>query len=150
MKEFEITFSDLMKMAVSSSNELKTLWAKEKLIISSNFSFSRSVFKRLVLQTRKNQGLFGKGLKSNLLQVTNSEATSYYVVYIQWIPLYRNPDNGDFRLFATFRLAPIFFPFRQCIIHQIIGTLIKDIFSLLQQKSLHRLRFFSFISNFGT
>ena len=28
----------------------------------SNFSFSHSVFKRLVLQSRKNQGLFGKGL----------------------------------------------------------------------------------------
>ena len=27
----------------------------------SNFSFSHSVFKRLVLQARKNQGLFGKG-----------------------------------------------------------------------------------------
>ena len=27
-----------------------------------NFSFSHCVFKRLVLQTRKNQGLFGKGL----------------------------------------------------------------------------------------
>ena len=27
------------------------------------FSFSLSVFKRLTLQTRKNQGLFGKGLK---------------------------------------------------------------------------------------
>ena len=30
----------------------------------SNFSFSYSVFRRLVLQTRKNQGLFGKGLRS--------------------------------------------------------------------------------------
>ena len=29
----------------------------------SNFSFSNSIFKRLVLQTRNNQGLFGKGLK---------------------------------------------------------------------------------------
>ena len=28
----------------------------------SNFSFSHSVFKRLVLQTSKNQGLFGTGL----------------------------------------------------------------------------------------
>ena len=28
----------------------------------SNFSFSRNVFTRLVLQTRKNQSLFGKGL----------------------------------------------------------------------------------------
>ena len=27
------------------------------------FSFSHSVFKRLVRQTRKGQGLFGKGLK---------------------------------------------------------------------------------------
>ena len=30
----------------------------------SNFSFSHSVFKRLVMQTYKNQGLFGKGLKT--------------------------------------------------------------------------------------
>ena len=37
-------------------------WEKEKLLVMSNFSFSRSVFKGLVLQTRKNQGLFGKGL----------------------------------------------------------------------------------------
>ena len=32
---------------------------KEKLLISSNFSFSHSVFKRLVLPTRKNKGQFG-------------------------------------------------------------------------------------------
>ena len=35
---------------------------KEKLLFMSNFSFSHFVFKRLALQTRKNQGLFGKGL----------------------------------------------------------------------------------------
>ena len=33
------------------------------LLVMSNFSFSHSVFKRLLLQTLKNQGLFGKGLK---------------------------------------------------------------------------------------
>ena len=38
-------------------------WEKEKLLVTSNFSFSRSVFKRLIQQTRKNQGLFGKRLK---------------------------------------------------------------------------------------
>ena len=38
------------------------MWEKEKLLVTSNFSFSRSVFKRHVLQTHKNQGLFGKGL----------------------------------------------------------------------------------------
>ena len=46
----------------SSSNRYKTLWEKEKWLVKSNFFFSRSVFKRLVLQTHKNQGSFGKGL----------------------------------------------------------------------------------------
>ena len=52
-------------MEESSSNGLKTLWEKEKLLVKSNFSFSNSVFKRLVLQTCKNQGLFGKGLNND-------------------------------------------------------------------------------------
>ena len=34
------------------------------MLVTNNFSFFHSVFKRLVLQTRKNQGLFGKGLKN--------------------------------------------------------------------------------------
>ena len=34
---------------------------KGELLVTSNFSFSHSVFKILELQTRKNQGLFGKG-----------------------------------------------------------------------------------------
>ena len=49
-------------MAECSLNGLKTLCEKEKLLVMSNFSFSHSVFKRPVLQTRENQGLFGKGL----------------------------------------------------------------------------------------
>ena len=49
-------------MAESSLIGEETLWEKEKLLVSSNFSFSRSVFKGLVQQTCKNQGLFGKGL----------------------------------------------------------------------------------------
>ena len=39
----------------------KTMGKKEKLLDMRNFSFSHSVFKRLVLQTRKIKGLFGKG-----------------------------------------------------------------------------------------
>ena len=35
----------------------KTLWVKEKLLVTSNFSFSHSVFKRHVLQASKKQGL---------------------------------------------------------------------------------------------
>ena len=49
-------------MAESSLIGLKTLWEKEKLLVTSNFSFSYSVFQRLLNQTLKNQGLFGKGL----------------------------------------------------------------------------------------
>ena len=54
-----------MNMAESSPNGQKTLWEKEKLLVTSNFSFTHSVFKRLVLQTCKNQGLFEKGLTVN-------------------------------------------------------------------------------------
>ena len=34
---------------------------KEKLLVTKNFSFSHWVFKRLILQTCKNKGLFEKG-----------------------------------------------------------------------------------------
>ena len=32
------------------------------MMVTSNFAFSHSVFKKLLLQTHKNQGLFEKGL----------------------------------------------------------------------------------------
>ena len=51
-----------MKKAESLPNRLKTLLEKEKFLITSSFSSSLIVFKRLILQTHKNQGLFGKGL----------------------------------------------------------------------------------------
>ena len=44
-----------------------TIWTKrvkrKTIVCAYNFSFSHSVFKRLVLQPRRNQRLFGKGLK---------------------------------------------------------------------------------------
>ena len=50
------------------SKRVENTGEKEKLLVKSNFSFSCSVFKGLVLKTRENQGLFGKGLtKENLL-----------------------------------------------------------------------------------
>ena len=84
------------------------------------------------------------------LLVHSTKDWHFFFLFIQCIPLIRNPDNGDFWLFATFHLALILFPFRQCKNHLIIWTLIKDIFGLLQQKSSHRLDLFLFISNFGT
>ena len=44
------------------SKLVETQWEMEKLLFTSNFSFSHAVFQRLVLQTRKIQDLFGKGL----------------------------------------------------------------------------------------
>ena len=44
-------------MAENYPSGQKTLWEKEKLLVTSNFSFSHSVFKRLVLQARKKQRL---------------------------------------------------------------------------------------------
>ena len=52
-----------MKIVGSSSNGRKHCGENEKLLVTNNFCFSPSVFNRLVLQTRKNQGSFGKGLK---------------------------------------------------------------------------------------
>ena len=49
-----------MKMAEGYPNRQKTLREKEKLLIT--ISPFLTVFKRLVLQTSKNQGVFGKGL----------------------------------------------------------------------------------------
>ena len=44
------------------SKRIENTLEKQKLIVTSNFFFSHSVFKRLILQICKNQGFFGKGL----------------------------------------------------------------------------------------
>ena len=67
-----------MKMPESSPNGWNTLWEKEKLLIMSNFSFSHSVFKRLVLHTRKNQGLFGKGLTKAIDDTLNLSSVNAF------------------------------------------------------------------------
>ena len=55
-----------MKTAECFPKGLKTLWEKDELLVTSNLSFSHDVFKILLMQTRKNQGLFGKGLRNHL------------------------------------------------------------------------------------
>ena len=49
-------------MAESYPNGKKTLWEKEKLLFTSNFPFSHSVFKRLVSKGRQKVSLCGNGL----------------------------------------------------------------------------------------
>ena len=45
--------------------EFKTLWEKEKLLITSNFSFSHNVFKSSLVLMRQNEYLWSNGLTNN-------------------------------------------------------------------------------------
>ena len=64
VKEFADDNIKLMLMT-KFSNPVENIGEKKKLLVMSNFFFSHSGFERLVIQTRKNQGLFGKGLNMN-------------------------------------------------------------------------------------
>ena len=55
-----------MKMEEISSNGLKTLWEKEKLLVTSNFSFHKC-FKRACTETRKKPGLVWERVKPESL-----------------------------------------------------------------------------------
>ena len=90
-KILQTAISNLMKMAERSPNGWKKLWEKEKLLIMSNFSFSHSVFKWLVLQTHKNQGLFWKGLITpwqrtlkNSLEKRKGNACNQHLHLLSW------------------------------------------------------------------
>ena len=63
-------------MAASCPTGQKTLWEKEKLLVTSNFSFSHSVFNRLVLKIRKNWDLFGKVLSLILRERVSTKVIS--------------------------------------------------------------------------
>ena len=61
-KRLQMTISHSMKLAESSPKGKKILWKKEKLLVTSIFSFSHTVFKRPVLKTRKKLGLVWEGV----------------------------------------------------------------------------------------
>ena len=71
-----MTISNLTKTALSYPNGKKTLWEKEKLLVKSNFSFSLSVFKRLVSQGHRKVSLCGNGLRG-YVQYRNMLLTSF-------------------------------------------------------------------------
>ena len=56
LKEFADDNIEFEENGGKVSKQKENAVGKEKLLIMSNFSFSHSVFKRLVLQTRKKQG----------------------------------------------------------------------------------------------
>ena len=67
------------------SKRVENSVGKEKLLVTSIFSFSHSVFKRLLLQTHKNLGLFEKGLTEFLLVLFNPLSYNLRVLTIQRI-----------------------------------------------------------------
>ena len=67
------------------SKLVETLWVKEKLLVTSNFSFSHSVFKRPVSQGRQKVSLCGNGLilRQNQVLLTLSEMTNFTFFQIE-------------------------------------------------------------------
>ena len=96
-KSLQTNILNLIKMAESSVDGQETLWKKEKLLVMSNFSSSRIVFKRLVLQTRKNLGLFGKRLSEQRLNFK-------HFIIIRFSPDTRICLNEDFPFPLSCRL----------------------------------------------
>ena len=93
-KSLQMTIPNLMK------KWQKVLWkgrkhlgGEEKVFFKCNFSFSHSVFKRLVLQARKNQGLFGKGFNiKNAFSLRKED----YKPLTTWYPVGENHQNTLF------------------------------------------------------
>ena len=96
------------------------MWEKEKLLVTSNFSFSHSVFKRLVLQTCKNKGLFGTRLTINHTKYGNfitmkvcfctvgvTVICLFIFVYLSSLPVAHLSDAPRRRLVVTWNSARI-------------------------------------------
>ena len=78
----------------------------------SSSSFSHSVFKRLALQTRKNQGLFGKGLKVWIvLEKVNGNPLSHSITQTCELKVFPNEklhlDDLDLVPFVSQRLKKV-------------------------------------------
>ena len=57
------------------------MWEKEKLLITSNFSFSHSVFKRLVSQGRQKVSLYGNGLNQFYASLSRKHLQIYRICH---------------------------------------------------------------------
>ena len=81
----------------------KALWEKEKLLLTSNFSFSLSVFKGLLLQTHKNQGLFGKGFTDKREICFTAVASSFCFINKKHVQRFDNKKQPIFSHACAFR-----------------------------------------------
>ena len=104
-------------MAESFPNIYKTLWEKEKSFIMSNFSFSNSVFKRLVLQTCHWKGLKVPHMMISVLNVhvvgnivgKDESLLPFSLFPTMFNSLFQGPlthyQTTNFRLFQTERVC---------------------------------------------
>ena len=58
----DMTSKNMNQWGYNYLTEYKTLCKKEKLLVTSNFSFSHNVFKNCLLLMRQNEYLWSKGL----------------------------------------------------------------------------------------
>ena len=73
------------------SEKMKTPWEKEKMLFTSYFSLSYSIFMRLILQACKSRGLFQKGFNSTL-----NDNDNYLVLRNKATgPSYKNNIHGE-------------------------------------------------------
>ena len=79
LREFADNNFRLVEHGKEFSKGLKTVWEKEKLLVTSNFSFSHCVFTRFVQQTRKSKGLFGKWLKFSVKYKSGKDEISAHL-----------------------------------------------------------------------
>ena len=93
---------------------------KEKLLVTSNFSFSHNVFKKVELQTCKTQGLFGKGLTT-----------------LQEKPFEKGENTGKQHFF----LFPQCFPF-----FQKMSLIVLDLFQLPSANAFSLVNYSKFLS----
>ena len=77
-------------MMKSYPNGQKTPREKKKLLATSNFSYSHSAVKRLVLQTHKSKGLFKEGFSNSKLLSSSKERISlectirFCLIDVEW------------------------------------------------------------------
>ena len=77
-----MTISNLTKMEESYPNGSKTLWGKEKLLVTGNFSFSHSVFKKPIAQGRQKVSLSVNGLSGSFIRIPTRITCSKNVFFI--------------------------------------------------------------------
>ena len=103
----------MKKMAESYLNRQKTLWEKKKLLITSNFSFSHSVFKRLIFQGHQKVSLRGNGLtlhkfldlsKLNAFAEDKIKVTQYLKFVLESIE--NIVERGEYAGYQHFLLFP--------------------------------------------